>query len=327
MLNSKYIFFYSWILISLNVVITKDQLSGDNKTNLVFMMKPIITRETEREQRAESSRHDTGFSLFLLWLSWSRVTGIINNDGREDFLSRPNHEPKVDTFSIFSFSNLIHSLVTSLERKYIVRTKLYNFVRCLTYFVNFLKNIFPIFIFWYKHLIKSWMFTHQIFFYPENAIQSFKRKLLSMTYWYSKLLQNIVAQFQPRKLCQKLIYFSEAIFSFKLLLLTPSISPRNLRTFKVLHLQLINLKAKHISRIPPHYFPGGVWYSRLRNLMFLYIRQNLIIVSKKWVWRRTFGLKVRLDQIKKPADVPLVTTRVGVSPGPGQGWWLSVGAD
>ena len=47
--------------------------------------------------------------------------------------------------------------------------------------------------------------------------------------------------------------------------------------------------------------------------MFLYIRQNLIIVSKKWVWRQTFGLKVRLDQIKKPADVPLVTTRVGVS--------------
>ena len=32
--------------------------------------------------------------------------------------------------------------------------------------------------------------------------------------------------------------------------------------------------------------------------MFLYIRQNLIIASKKWVWRRTFGLKVRLDQIK-----------------------------
>ena len=54
MLNSKYIFFYSWILISLNVVITKDQLSGDNKTNLVFRMKPIITRETE----TESERHD-----------------------------------------------------------------------------------------------------------------------------------------------------------------------------------------------------------------------------------------------------------------------------
>lgn len=251
--NSKLnIFSYSCILISLDVVITKDQLSGDNKTNLVFMMRPIITRETER--RREQSTHDTGLSLYLLWLSWSRVSPIINNDGREDFLSRLNHEPKVDTFSIFSFSNLIHSLVTSLERKYIVRTKLYNFVRCLTYFVNFLKNIFPIFIFWYKHLIKSWMFTLQIFFYPENAIQSFKRKLLSMTYWYSKLLQNIVAQFQPRKLCQKLIYFSEAIFSFKLLLLTPSISPRNLRTFKVLHLQLINLKAKYISRIPYNIF-------------------------------------------------------------------------
>ena len=100
-------------------------------------------------------------------------------------------------------------------------------------FCQFSQEHFPIFIFWYKHLIKSWMFTNQIFFYPENAIQSFKQKLLSMTYWYSKLLQNIVAQFQPRKLCQELIYFKEAIFSFKLLLLTPSISPRNLRTFKV----------------------------------------------------------------------------------------------
>ena len=62
MLNSKYIFFYSWILISLNVVITKDQLSGDNKTNLVFMMRPIITRHTER---GESSHHDTGFSFSI----------------------------------------------------------------------------------------------------------------------------------------------------------------------------------------------------------------------------------------------------------------------
>ena len=64
MLNSKYIFFYSWILISLNVVITKDQLSGDNKTNLVFMMKPIITRETEREQRAERADTTRGSHYF-----------------------------------------------------------------------------------------------------------------------------------------------------------------------------------------------------------------------------------------------------------------------
>ena len=57
MLNFKYnIFFNSCILISLNVVITKDQLSGDNKTNLVFMMKPIITRETERREQRESTR-------------------------------------------------------------------------------------------------------------------------------------------------------------------------------------------------------------------------------------------------------------------------------
>ena len=55
-------FFHSCILISLDVVITKDQLSGDNKTNLVFMMRPIITRETER---AESSQHTTRGSHYI----------------------------------------------------------------------------------------------------------------------------------------------------------------------------------------------------------------------------------------------------------------------
>ena len=68
MLNSKYIFFYSWILISLNVVITKDQLSGDNKTNLVFMMKPIITRETEREERAESREQPTRHGVLIIFV-------------------------------------------------------------------------------------------------------------------------------------------------------------------------------------------------------------------------------------------------------------------
>ena len=55
-------FLHSCILISLDVVITKDQLSGDNKTNLVFMMRPIITRETER---AESSQHTTRGSHYI----------------------------------------------------------------------------------------------------------------------------------------------------------------------------------------------------------------------------------------------------------------------
>lgn len=56
--NSKLnIFSYSYILISLDVVITKDQLSGDNKTNLVFMMRPIITRETESSQHTTRGSH------------------------------------------------------------------------------------------------------------------------------------------------------------------------------------------------------------------------------------------------------------------------------
>ena len=63
MVNSKLnVFFHSCILISLDVVITKDQLSGDNKTNLVFMMRPIITLETER---AESSQHTTRGSHYI----------------------------------------------------------------------------------------------------------------------------------------------------------------------------------------------------------------------------------------------------------------------
>ena len=203
----SYNIFYplSW---SLNVVIKGVRLRRDNKTNLVFMMRLIITRQTESTDGRRAY-------YYLLWLAWSRVASIINNVGREDFLSRPVTS-QVDTFSIFSFSNLIHSLLTCLERKYIVRTKLYNFVRFLTYFVNF-HNSSNICIL-IQTFNKEPNVYSQTIFYPENwenAIQSFKLKLLSLTYWYSKLLQNIVAQFQPRKLCQESDLFLGSNIQFK----------------------------------------------------------------------------------------------------------------
>ena len=119
-----------------------------------------------------------------------------------------------DIFTIFSFSNLIHSLLALLRELYFKNKTLLFSGFSLTYFVNFL-NIFQYLHFdtngiYERFNKKKIVFANQIFF--QNAMV--QTKLLSVTYWYSKLQQNIIAQFQPRKFCQDLIYFLEAIVSF-----------------------------------------------------------------------------------------------------------------